>query len=533
MHNQMKFKKLLSFLLATILILTLVACGGKTPPASNNGDSQDNGSLTKETAVDGVYADLDTSDPVTVRWYALGDVPADLDLVLEEINSKYLKPVLNSTLEVEFMSWSDYSTKYSLVLAGGEEADLIYTASWCYFQQEGQKGAFLELTDDFLQTNMPLTWEKQAPASWDQVKLGGKVYAITRNMLPLPNYKFMAIREDLREKYSLPALTNLASFEEYLFTIAEKEQGIQPLASAGNNSELMDILCLQNNAVYSLNGANYNYVFKDTNELTAPPQPEELEYLYTSDYYKDFIDLMKVWADKGVWSKNAINNTISTADAYSQGKSAALPWVDAVFGYGKQLEESELGTADYVDITNHIIPRVTNYAGDAMAIVRNSKNPERAAMVLDYIKNDKDLNLLTMGGIEGKHWILQDDGTRAKGPDAENFGWDSFAWGVRNEWTPPEADRDPRELKIVDSLKSREKPLPIDGFAFDETSVKTEIAVISSLKDEYSPSFELGAFGADTDSKFAEYKAKVENAGLEKVMNELRKQYSEYLTALK
>jgi ABC-type glycerol-3-phosphate transport system substrate-binding protein len=536
----MKLKRLFSSLLAASIALSMVGCSGKTnsptsttPAPTNNSGSQTGGGLTKQTAMGGAYANLDTSKPVTIHWYALGDVPPDLEVVLNEVNSKYLQPVLNATLKVEFMGWSDYSTKYPLVLAGGEEADLIYTAAWCFFQQEGQKGAFKELTDDFLKTYMPMTWKNQAPASWDQVKLGGKKYAVTRNMLPLPNYKFLAVREDLREKYNLEPIKDLASFEKYLLTVAEKEKGIQALASAGNNGELRDILALQNNKVYSISGANYDYVYKDTNGLAAPPKPEEVEYLYTSSYYKDFIDRMKVWAEKGVWSKNAINNSVSTADAYGQGKSAALPWVDAVFGYGKMVEDAKLGKADYVDITNHIVPRQTIYSGDAMAIPRSSKNPERAAMVLDFIKNDKDLNLLIMGGIQGKHWILEADGTRSNGPDADKFGWDSFAWGVRNEWIPKEKNRDPRELKIVDSLKSREKAVPIDGFTFDETSVKNEIAVINSLRDEYTPSFELGAFGANTDAKFNEFKSKMESAGLAKVMNEFKKQYGDYLAAKK
>lgn len=536
----MKVSKKLSLTVTGALAFMLLLAGCSNSNTNSNSStgsgtsapsSPIGGGFTKETAAGGAYAKLDTSKPATIIWFALGDQPADLDAVLNEANTKYLQPVLNATLQVKFMSWSDYTTKYPLVLAGGEDADLIYTAQWAFFQQEGSKGAFKELSDEFLKTYMPQTYKNQAPASWDEVRLGGKVYAVTRNMLPLPNYKFMAVREDLIQKYKLSPVTDLASFQNYLFTIAEKEKGVQALASTGSNSELRDVLALQNNGVYSISAANYPFVYKDTNGLTAPPEPNEVEYFYTSKYYKDFIDLMKDWADKGVWSKNAINNTVSTADAYSQGKSATLPWTDAVFGYGQQLEAAQLGTAVYVDITNKIVSRSTIYSGDAMAIPNSSKNPERAGMVLDYIKNDKDLNFLITGGIAGKHYVLESDGTYSKGPDADNFGWNAFAWGIQNDWAPQPHNRDPRELAIISDLKAREKSLPINGFLFDQTPVKNEMAVINSLVQEYSPSFELGAFGSKTDEKFTKYQEKLKNAGLEKVMDEFKKQYGDYLSA--
>ena len=44
-----------------------------------------------------------------------------------------------------------------------------------------------------------------------------------------------------------------------------------------------------------------------------------------------------------------------------------------------------------------------SYIGDGYAITSFSKIPERAAVVLDYIKTDWDTNMLLAGGIEGRH----------------------------------------------------------------------------------------------------------------------------------
>lgn len=526
--NVFKIKKALSIFLVVGLCASITACASEAAPPSSQSAEQP----TEVSSIEGAeaYANLDTSEPVNLIWYAIGDTPPDLDLVFSEANTNYFQPVLNATMEMKFMSWSEYSTKYSLILAGGEDCDMIYTAAWCYFLQEAQKGAFYPLTEEFRETYMPLATKNQAPESWEQVTVGGEAYAVTRNYLTMPNYKFMAIRKDLRQKYNLPEVTDFDTFQDYMFAIAENEEGIQAIASPGNNDELRDILLLQNNSLYTLNQNCSDYVYVGEGDLSHIPDPDEVEYLYATDAFREYANLMKEWADKGVWSKNAINSTISTSDAFAQGQSGALPWIDSLFQYAQQLESAGLGTAEYIDITHNITPRKTCYNGDCLAITSTSKNPERAAMAIDFMMNNPELNILLYGGIEGKHYVLNEDGTYSEGPDAESYSWGNCAWSLINEDLPQKGGRDPRETALIDDIRAREKDVPIDSFVFDETPVKAEIAVLVSLREEYRPSFDLGVFGEETEAKLDEYMQKQKDAGLEKVMDEFRTQYGSYLT---
>ena len=97
--------------------------------------------------------------------YLAGNELPGTDAVLEEIN-KILFAEYNTTLQVEYLPWSDYNTKYPLVLAGGEECDLIYAASWCYLYSEAVKGSYYELDEEFLKTNMPMILVNQKAESW-------------------------------------------------------------------------------------------------------------------------------------------------------------------------------------------------------------------------------------------------------------------------------------------------------------------------------------------------------------------------------
>ena len=127
-------------------------------------------------AVPEMYPNTDMSDPYTVNMYLIGDKPNDWDSVLEKVNT-YLEP-FNTDLAVTFMSWSDYQTMYSLVLAGGEQVDLIFTAPWCYMYTEAAKGSFYELTDEFIADYMPLSKRYQAEESWEETTIAGQTVAV-------------------------------------------------------------------------------------------------------------------------------------------------------------------------------------------------------------------------------------------------------------------------------------------------------------------------------------------------------------------
>ena len=50
--------------------------------------------------------------------------------------------------------------------------------------------------------------------------------------------------------------------------------------------------------------------------------------------------------------------------------------------------------------------------------------------ILDYMKGDVNLNRLLLGGIEGKHYQLNEDGTRTTLDDADGYTWNNWAWAT-------------------------------------------------------------------------------------------------------
>ena len=87
-------------------------------------------------------SDVDTSEPMELKMYLIGDRTPDFDEVYGKIN-EILEEKLNCTLSVDFLSWGEHDTKYSLLFSGGEDFDLIFTASsWGHYEQTVALGGF-------------------------------------------------------------------------------------------------------------------------------------------------------------------------------------------------------------------------------------------------------------------------------------------------------------------------------------------------------------------------------------------------------
>lgn len=475
-----------------------------------------------------LYGYTDLSSDYTVNMYLIGDKPNDWPKV-EELINEYLEPY-NTSISTTIMSWSDYTTMYSLVLAGGEQVDLIYTAPWCYMFTEASKGSFKVLDEDFLKKYMPLTTKYQAPESWDEVTVEGKIIAVPCDQMNAQS-KIVAVRKDLMDKYGIDDLENWDDYMEYMLTIAEKEtpvSGIYAMAAAGNNAELWDVYRQRSDMLFALDSNWFDMGFVYTGEA---PQKDEIKFAYEFDEFTDFCKDMKTLADAGCWSRSALTNTISDDDAFGNLQGASIAWNGTVFTYMEQAEKTEGVECMAYDLTKDNIVSAEAYSNSDFAITAGSKNPERAAMVLDIMKFDTYVNNLIMLGIEGVHYSIDDEGNYSPLEAASEYPATtlSASWSVRND-TLEEADVPEREKVIYDDWEERMVASPCVTFVFDDTSVKSQKAAVDAVLEDYIPMLTLGLVD-DVDATLAEMLQKCNDSGLQEVKDEFFRQYDEWLAS--
>ncbi|MDR1570662.1 MAG: ABC transporter substrate-binding protein [Oscillospiraceae bacterium] len=478
------------------------------------------------------WAGFDTSKEVNLIFYVVGTKGNDHERIVELANER-MKQLINTTVEIEVIPLSDFQTKYPLVLAGGEDVDIIMTHPYIGpFPTHADNGAFLELTEEFMNTWMPETMKSQIPVSWNQAKYRGKLYQIPRNDSDYEQAYGVVVRKDLREKYGIPEITTFDDFEKYLLAVAEGEKGTGMYAMYANPTSPMTLTFL--NAINSWQ--TVGTALWDSDATDGVINPDDLFYMVETPEYREYVLRMAKWAEAGVWPSNAITGVTHITDLFAESKSASDICMYKAAN-SDIIEMAKKGIeVEYFNImepTAHT--RISPYNYDALAITSFTKNAERAALAIDVMKNDYIINNLLQGGIEGEHYILDPEtNTHSIGPNADAYPWSGWAWCLRSQMNPGEGGILPQVSAIREQYdQANLDPLrfPVDGFSVDNSAFEAETALLNSLNQEWATSFDLGVFGKDTEAKLDEYISLLKQAGSDLVLEQTKLQLKEFIAA--
>lgn len=509
-------KRLLAIFLALCMIIPTAALAALEPGQIVNANLAD-------------YSHVDLSAPYTVNIYLVGDPEAEEDRIVEEVN-KILLEKYNTTVKFTYLGW-DYATTYGLALAGGEKVDAIYTAPWCYMFEEQRKGSFFMMDDAFIEKNMPLTWKYQPKESWGEVQVDGKYMSVTCSQMK-PQAKYVAIRDDMRVKYGLNELANWDDFMTYCLTLAQKETPESGIFAIGANidfqEEFFRVYYQQYDMVPVWSEDDVMYAYQEGGAL---PATEDLQYMVTTDIFRSYCHDMKKLADAGAWSRSAITNPISMMDAFANKTGAAIAWNGSVFSYMRTAEESkDVQCAAYILTPDNVVMPEA-YSNSCMAITEKCENKERTAMVLDILNYDDTINTLLLNGIKDEHYTDMGDGYWQDGPQYLNYRpqTNCISWWIKNgNWVKSYTDK--RQEAVDKYLESKMVVKPTTSFVFDSTKVQSQVSTVTAVKDEYFLSLCLGLV-ADVDKTIDEMVIKLNAAGLETLMTELRTQYDAWKAA--
>lgn len=515
-------KKALALLLGTAMTMGMLAgCG-----SSDNGSSASNTPAADTAGGSAETLTVDTSEHVDLKMYLIGDRTPDFDEVYGKIN-EILEEKLNCSLSVDFLSWGEHDTKYSLLFSAQEDFDLIFTASsWCHYEQTVALGGFYPLSEEFIQTYAPDIWEVVPEMAWNQARIDGQIYMV-------PNYAnefgqdVLAVRGDLMEKYGIDQITSWDELKEFYLACAAdgmyasqggpwyqyfQAQGLSTTGGAPKGGELV---------------------------LFNTQDPSDLGFYYLLDWdgFTDYCKQMKELADAGCWSSDVLNSSDERQTGLLTGRTAAMVWnLGSCKTYGDQANaENPDWNVTMVDPVASQPKKVNSYINNGVAININSKNKERAMMVLNEFYTNPDVYDLAMLGIEGKHWEAVGD-DQYKVIDESNFGVASNCnWGWNNatiqrtEYIEDRTALDDTYDAMVESWNNNIKAdHPYDGFNFDSTKVSTQFAAVEAALGNYYEPLTNGLVD-DVDASIEALRAALESAGIRDVLAEMESQAAAYV----
>ncbi len=492
------FSVLLSVALVSSVLLT--GCGKDSKEATATTTAGTGNQQTTAAA-----STAEELKPVTLKWYMYNPTQKAAEPVYEAAN-KIIKEKINATVDFQPLDPGVMQEKMNVIIASGEEYDICFTSNWVNtYLDNVSKKAFIELGGLLDQYASGL--KKDIPEIvWKGVKVNGGIYGIP-NMQIMVTYQGIAFNKVLADKYQMD-LSKITKYEELepLFEIIKKnEPKVAPIA--------------QYLAAGTFSKDNYytrmvsSLFFVDKNLKVWPyetPVPE----------FKARKDLDLSWIKKGYLLD--INSQKNWQAFAKDGK--VFSWFTTIKPGG----EAEMSAQYGFDVATVPldVPFIDTGACTASmnAISVNSKNPERAMMLLNLVNTDKDVYNTLAFGVDGTNYKKLSDNRIELIADSGYTGTNWAYGNVFNSYLLPNQADDVWEQ--TKKLNESAMEIPGLGFSFNSETVKAELAAVKAIRDQYKNI----EFATDMDywAKWNEMNAKYKEAGMDKIAAELQKQLDEF-----
>ena len=450
-------------------------------------------------------------DELVVSFLTFGEVPADLQLVEDAVN-EIVTPEIGVKVKLMFVNFGAAMQQYNLMLAAGEKLDLMLTFPYTYGQYVA-KGYIQEITPYIDQYGSSI---KDALGGYIEGSyVDGKLYGV-RPLSDLASGTCLILRKDIVDKYNIDT-TGIESYEDIekiLAVIKEADPSATPLGPANASSSMLEIV----------QQVTIDRLTDGFGSLLDYGQTLEVENWYASDTYRKYLDINRDWYQKGYILPDAAT---TKEDQYTLVKTGRIYGYVTTSKPGlEQQEANGCGTEVVaIDITKPFAS--TNTVQVFQWVVPNScEAPEKAVQLLNMMYTSADLANLLAWGIEGVHYKVMDNGlaTFADGVNNETSGYNHHsAWMVGNEFNAYVWEGNPPDLweqtKEWNNNAILSKAM---GFTFKQEPVKTEIAALNNVLEQYKKALDSGS--VDPDKVLPEFLKKLEASGINEVIAEKQRQ---------
>ncbi|QJD82834.1 ABC transporter substrate-binding protein [Cohnella herbarum] len=488
---------LLSALLA--LMALLAACGNDN---NKNGGATEGGTTASPAQANEKTANL------KMAYFSVSNTK-DFKTVQDAINI-IAKEKINATVELMPIDAGSWNQQINLLLAGNEPLDLMLTSTMFNFSNQVAKGQLLPL-DELLEKYGPTIKDTMEPAIYNATKIDGKIYGVPSVRDTAADYGLI-MRKDLVDKHGidLSAVKTFADVESILKTIKDKEPGISPLVP---RSQALPI-------VTDILSGSIDMLGDNMGVLPLANNDTKIVNLYETQEYADAVALVRKWYQAGYIMQDAAT-TLETYSSLVRAGKAFSYFSNTKPGF----EQQETGLNGHEMVAVRLTKPVSsssNATSMMISIPHNSSDPDKAMQLMNLLYTDKEIVNLLTNGVEGKHYVKNEDGTIQTPEGVTDTGYQFNQWEIGNNalsavWkgTAPDIWE---QMRAFNKSATFSKAL---GFTFDSNSVKNEVAAVTNVVNQYKVGLETGTLDPST---LGDFNGKLKSAGLDKIIAEKQKQ---------
>ena len=463
----------------------------------------------------------DSLDPVTLHFIFYGDKKSATDEVWDAI-ADYTRDTLNCDYEIQFIAGSDYKDKLTVMAATGDVWDMNFDSNWTGITQMMAKDAYLNL-DELLPEYAPDLYAKyEETGVLASAKNKGHIVCLPWTQT-MNNRPFFQWRGDLGEKAGIEVdKDNFGTWEDIDKLVYQMHEAY-PDRYVISKSQMISGGWAEVDADMGL------YINLSDPECKITPAEEIPDYVTAMEYAEK-------WQKDGIIWKDVLNDQTDRNALLNEGKIITR-WGTHEFAHSKKNWVEDGAYWDFVEVYKDDLYANRSPLANAMAISATSENPERTLMFLNQLETDQKLYDMVQYGIEGETYVL--NGERAEYPEGMD-GTNSNYMGWGGQWAlwkpqymrPTGGYTDNFWEEEAEYAASSDKNFysPLEGFSFDATDVKTEVAQRNQIFGDAQKLLEVGLAG-DTDTALEKIKTDSEGAGFQSVLDEYQRQIDEFLAA--
>ncbi len=514
-----------SFTLALAGLLAASSIAGCS--AKSTGSTQE-GTAKPSSPANSSGATAKPAQLVKLKYIAPGTEPKDYKEVMAAINKKLQADGLNIELEKVYIPSDAWDQKLNLMLSTGEDFDLFHIMQdRTPFSSYYNRGAVADISGAIEKYGKNL--KKYIPNDiFDGAKINGKYYAVPSYWVEMASEGEFNIRRDILKQNNLKVPTTPDELISASETVMKNWKGSsKPYFTTKADFDPVSLHTTILHRTYD----TFPFTVKDK-FFYVNQNGTVKSWIETEEFKKDAEFLRKLYTkgitnpDILVLKQEQVKAQLDNGDWFiNLGTGGSL---SSLKKNNPDATVKDIGVVWFNTEKVYLRP-LTFKNGNAVPV--NSKHPEEAVQLLDWILASQKNYDLFQYGIEGKHYTKDGDkGMKAindpannnkpgyKGSESQNGNVNFMRFDLEN--SIPENNKVLYEAnpKAVNSIAA--------NFVFDPTSVRTEYANIASEASASIVPIYMGVL--EYDKAFPAALDKMKKAGLDKVVAEYQRQFKEY-----
>ncbi len=502
----------------------LTACGSEKPEETGGSGTSGGGSAvsgtesaagTGEGAPAGVNFDEEPYE-ATFMYYAANDA-RDVEAVEAAFNELTMAE-LNMKVHLMPVTFGTYNQQIQMILSSDDSLDIFpyYSGLLGTYKDAGFVIDMGEYIDEYGQDMVEIIGEEDVNCGYLSGFLGG-----VPTMHERTNPVMFVMRTDILEETGFTA-EDIKTLDDMTQVLAKVKELHPEMNGYGGTPGMSYPLICSNSRVDNLGADNYGV-------LLNQGQDTEVVNWYESEEFIHACEVMREWNQAGYTSADFATCTDGGETLMKAGNLFCF----STFGKPNTKVEKDAQTGydtTCVQVTADACYTSTTNA-TLYGIAGNSEDPGKAVILLNWIYKTKAANDLINWGIEGKDYVVLEDGTIdfPEGVSSENVGYhQDYGWAHPNQynsyiWT----GNDPALWDKYQEVRDNAVMSKAYGFMFDNNELLNEYSAMGAIRDEYLNSIATGS--VDTKPALEEFNAKLYDAGLQDVIDAKQEQLDAWL----